>query len=183
MRRSIVVALLVGAAFSTLATPAAAARWGRSRSHRSHASRHSHRSHTGGWDRGWYESGWYDPYWRRLRETPPYWETENQSSQQQSSGGYAAIAYSRTTGKWGYSHGYGSRAGAEQAALGRCTVDDAEILVWTRNAWCALALGDDKSFYGWAWAGSASEAKRLALEKCRGGTTNCYIAVCVYSGG
>ena len=177
MRRPIVTTLLAGVVFSTLALPATAARWGR------HRPSHSRQHHPGGGHRRSHNSDWNAPYWRRMRENPPYWETESQSPPRHDSSGYAAIAYSRTTGKWGYSHGYGSRAGAEQAAVRRCPEDDAKILVWTRNSWCALALGDDKSFYGWAWAGSASEAKRLAMEKCRAGTTNCYIAVCVYSGG
>src|ERR1700733_9615979 len=33
---------------------------------------------------------------------------------------YAAIAYSPSTGKWGYGYNYGTRGGAERAALRTC---------------------------------------------------------------
>jgi serine/threonine-protein kinase len=137
----------------------------------------------GGWDKGWYESGWYDPFWVRLRNAPKYWEREErESSSSYSYDRYAAIAYSPSTGKYGYSYSYGSRCVAERAALDRCRTADASVVVWTRNAWCVLALGDDVGEYGWAWSTSLSCAKSRALAECRNRTTNCYIAVSVFSG-
>jgi hypothetical protein len=95
---------------------------------------------------------------------------------------YAAIAYSESTGRYGYSYGYSTRAAAENRAISECNTDDAQILVWGRNAYVALALSDEGA-YGWAWASSEGQAKRLALQKCRDyGGTSARIAVCVYSG-
>lgn len=37
---------------------------------------------------------------------------------------YGAIAYSDSTGNWGYSYDYGSRSEAENSALSRCKSDD-----------------------------------------------------------
>jgi len=136
--------------------------------------------HDGGGYRGRSESDWYDPFWVRLRRGP--YSDPVDSGSTYSSPRYAAIAYSASTGKYGFSHGYSSRGCAEQAALGQCTVEDAHILVWARGNWCALALGDEVGEYGWAWAGTAERAKQRALEECRKHTTNCYIAVCVFSG-
>ena len=139
--------------------------------------------HPGGWDRGWYESGWYDPFWVRLRRGPQYQESQNQqSSRGHSYDRYAAIAYSPSTGKYGYSFGSGSRCCAEQTAMRHCPMEDARIVAWSRNSWCVLALGDEVGKYGWAWATSSGCAKSRALEECRKRTTNCYIAVSVFSG-
>jgi len=139
------------------------------------------RRRPGGWNKGRSESDWYDPFWVRLRRGLPY-SSSDDSGDSDTSNRYAAIAYSTSTGKYGFAHGYSSRGCAEQAALGHCPVDDAQILVWARGNWCALAVGDDVGEYGWAWAGTAEGAKQRALEECRERTTNCHIAVCVFSG-
>lgn len=139
------------------------------------------RRRPGGWDKGWAESGWYDPFWVRLRRGVPYSSSDDSGSTSPSNR-YAAIAYSTSTGKYGFAQGYSSRGCAEQAALGHCPVEDAHILVWARGNWCALAVGDEVGEYGWAWAGTAERAKQRALEECRKRTTNCHIAVCVFAG-
>ncbi|MBC8871217.1 MAG: DUF4189 domain-containing protein [Planctomycetes bacterium] len=167
----IVIAVLAANYLALLASPAWAERRGR---------RHRH---AGGWDKGWHESGWYDPFWVRLRRAPKYWESQSQpATSSYSRERYAAIAYSPSTGKYGYSHGSSSRCSAERAALGHCPEKDVRILAWTRNAWCVLALGDSVGEYGWAWATDSQRAKSRAIEECRKRTTNCYIAVCVFSG-
>ena len=95
---------------------------------------------------------------------------------------FAAIAYSVSTGKWGYSYRWGSRAEAEQEALKYCEADDAKAVMWTRNAWCALALGDDGS-YGYAWGDTAELARQYATEQCLKYGKNPSIAVCVSADG
>ena len=95
---------------------------------------------------------------------------------------YAAIAYSTTTGAYGYSFNRSTRFGAERSALEYCGASDAEIMVWCRNNWCALAVGDAPSAYGWGYASSAARAKQIALDQCRRRTSECRIAVCVFSG-
>src|SRR5205814_6412070 len=66
---------------------------------------------------------------------------------------FAAIAYSESTGRYGYSYGYSTRAAAENRAISECNADDASILVWGRNAYVALATSDNGA-YGYAWASS-----------------------------
>jgi hypothetical protein len=95
---------------------------------------------------------------------------------------YAAIAFSNSTGAYGYSYNCSSRGEAELLALSYCNASDARIVVWVRNGYCALALGNDVGAAGWAWASTASEARALALNEARKYTTGVYIAVTVFSG-
>jgi hypothetical protein len=97
------------------------------------------------------------------------------------SAAHAAIAYSQSTGSFGYSWGYAYQDGAELAALDRCDGEDAEVVGWVRNGWCALAVGDGNG-YGCAWGLTEAEAQENALIECSKNTTNCRIAACVYSG-
>ncbi|HVS34024.1 MAG TPA: DUF4189 domain-containing protein [Gemmataceae bacterium] len=95
---------------------------------------------------------------------------------------YTAIAYSEKTGRYGYSHDYSSSDEAKQRALAECKADDAKVLVCVGNGWCALALSDG-SEYGFAYGGSESIARRIALQECRDrGGKNAHIVVSVYSG-
>jgi len=75
------------------------------------------------------------------------------------------IAYSTTAGRWGYSCGYG-RADATRA-LQACGAPDAQIVSDHKIGWMALAVGDDKSAYGWGYAGNRADAESNALEQCR----------------
>jgi Domain of unknown function (DUF4189) len=95
---------------------------------------------------------------------------------------YAAIAYSPDTGHYGYAAGFSSRAAAEFEALNQCEGADAQVVIWGRNAYVALAVGEDGS-YGYAWGSTETIARRIALQKCRDyGAGQPRIVVCVYSG-
>jgi hypothetical protein len=100
---------------------------------------------------------------------------------------YAAVAYSPSTGEVRYACGYFSRASAEQAALDRCDAPDARIVCWVNHGFCALALGDDKEYWGTGWSygsgASTIEAKEFALEECRKRTTNARIVLYLVSDG
>jgi len=85
-----------------------------------------------------------------------------------------AIAYSQSTGDWGYQAGGGRHA--PYMALKRCKASDAKIIAQKHDCWMALALGDDKSAYGWGYAGNRIDAERNALEECRKRTTHAKIA-------
>lgn len=100
---------------------------------------------------------------------------------------YAAVAYSPSTGEFRYSHGYRTRASAERAALDLCDAPDARIVCWVNDGFCALALGDDKQFWGTGWSygsgASSMEAKEFALEECRKRTTNARVVLYLVSDG
>jgi hypothetical protein len=88
---------------------------------------------------------------------------------------YGAIAYSSSTGNWGYSYDYGSRAQAENSALRRCGRDDCEIKVWFKNSCGAMAKASNGAL-GWSYAASSrAEAESLALSECEARGSNCRI--------
>jgi hypothetical protein len=90
---------------------------------------------------------------------------------------WGAIAYSQSTGRWGYSRHWLSEVNARRVALKNCNADDAKIVLMAGNYWAALALGDDMSAYGVGYSKNADEAKRIALEECKKRTTNCKVVV------
>jgi hypothetical protein len=95
---------------------------------------------------------------------------------------YAAIAYSKSTGTYGYSYGFGTLAGAKAEALAHCDADDARIVAWVQNGYVSLALGNTVGAYGYGWASTGAEARARARAECQARTTGAYIAVTVYSG-
>jgi hypothetical protein len=100
---------------------------------------------------------------------------------------FAAIAYSPSTGEFGYAHSYEDRESAEKAALDACSPKDARIVCWINNGFCALALGDDKSAWGvgYEYAGGASntDAMATAVAECKKRTTGAHVALCLSSDG
>jgi hypothetical protein len=78
---------------------------------------------------------------------------------------FAAIAYSPTTGKYGYAKRQNTRAAAEKLALRNCGAADATIVVWVRDGWCALAASRSITpIYGFGSAVKKADAERLALQ-------------------
>ena len=79
--------------------------------------------------------------------------------------GYGAIAYSPTTGRYGYSWSYHSRAEAERTALRHTQSTDA--VVWFgHHTYIALARSGGGS-YGFAWNADARVALDKAVQICR----------------
>jgi serine/threonine-protein kinase len=95
---------------------------------------------------------------------------------------FAAIAFSQSTGAIGYAYNCNSLEEAEDLALSFCNAEDARVVTWSRNAYCALAIGDDFGAYGAAWGRTRAEAEENALALCSQYTTGGYIARWVYSG-
>lgn len=100
-------------------------------------------------------------------------------SRQMRTGG--AIAYSQSTGNFGYQTGGGRNA--PYMALKRCNASDAKIIAQKFDCWMALALGDDKSAYGWGYGGNRIDAERNALEECRKRTTHAKIVASFCTNG
>jgi hypothetical protein len=91
---------------------------------------------------------------------------------------YGAIAYSPSTGKYGYSYNCYSEGEAERIALRNCRAADAEVEVWVENGWAALAVGDDGSYgYGWStFSLAAAEVLALGNVSGPGGRILCWLA-------
>jgi serine/threonine-protein kinase len=92
---------------------------------------------------------------------------------------YAAIAYSSSTGNAAYSWGACSLEDAETSATEACDGTDAVIVTWSRNCWCALAVGDDGA-WGTGSGNTQEEAESTALANCSSDTA--HIQVSVFSG-
>lgn len=91
---------------------------------------------------------------------------------------YGAIAFSPSTGAYGFSHDWSSRAQAERDAVGHCAGPDARAVIWVKNGWAALARNEDGD-WSTGWSGnSRAEAEQIALAKVYGGHILCW----VYSG-
>ena len=92
-------------------------------------------------------------------------------------GRWAAIAYSKSTGKYGWATGKRSQAEAEARALARCRASDATILISTTRSHVALALGDKRGSYGFAAGSVKGDVERRAKARCSEHTTGVHIAV------
>ena len=92
---------------------------------------------------------------------------------------YAAIAYSPSSGQWGYGNGYPSQAAAIARARAECGRGDARAS-WCKNAWIALAISDrSPGGYGMAWATTAAGARSRALAECRKHNPDARVITCV----
>lgn len=77
---------------------------------------------------------------------------------------FGAIAYSPSTGTFGYSYGKGNLADAEGTALGNCRGADRQIVVWVDHGFAALAV-NSHGYIGAAWSRSSqADACRAALD-------------------
>lgn len=87
-------------------------------------------------------------------------------AQAQAYDSYGAIAYSKSTGRYGYSYDYGTQSMAEAQALGNCGDVSCHVYVWFKNSCGALAKADNGDL-GWGWSGSRGSAEARALANCR----------------
>ncbi|MBV8838723.1 MAG: DUF4189 domain-containing protein [Alphaproteobacteria bacterium] len=86
---------------------------------------------------------------------------------------YGAIAFSTGSGAHGWANDYGSRGGAENAALEQCG-GGCRVVLWFKNACGALATASDNS-YGTGWSGSRRAAETIAMRNCYARGSGCGI--------
>lgn len=96
---------------------------------------------------------------------------------------FGAIAYSNTSGGYGYSYGYSSRGAAEQRALGECRSRggrNCQVVMWFANQCAALATGNS---YGWGvgMATTRQQASNIAMRYCRQNDRGCQVRETVCS--
>jgi hypothetical protein len=94
-------------------------------------------------------------------------------------GGYAAIAYSRSTQAWGEFHGADDEATAESQAATYCGQSDCSWVVEVHGEYGALAVGDKGA--GWAWGSDSDSVIANALTKCEQTTQNCSWKILTYA--
>ena len=92
---------------------------------------------------------------------------------------YGAIAYSRTSGSWGYSYKWSSRAKAESVAMQTCAkyAKDCEVTVWYDRE-CGAVAADQGPTAFWGIGNTVSQARATALNECmKGGRKGCAVQV------
>lgn len=101
---------------------------------------------------------------------------------------YAAVAYSPSTGKFGYAWNWHTRSKAEAVALSNCKAADAKVVGWVKAGWLVLVVADDNA-YGigttFGLGASNTDAMSEALADCAKhtkSTTSPKIKVVVCSG-
>lgn len=82
---------------------------------------------------------------------------------------FGAIAYGKTSGAWGYSYGWNSRAKAEAVAMQNCAQNghDCESIVWFDRKCGAVAARGDRKYVYWGLGNNARTAQNVALNECR----------------
>jgi hypothetical protein len=71
----------------------------------------------------------------------------------------------------------------QQRAIEASKAADAKVIAVKFDCWMALALGDDKSAYGFGYAGNRIDAEKHALEECSKRTKNAKIVVSFCTNG
>ena len=84
---------------------------------------------------------------------------------------YAAIAFSAKADAWGIGNHVDSREKAEQAALAECKSDDAQVVVWVKSGYCAVAVGANNK-YGIGFDKDANTARKTAIAEYLKSTGN-----------
>ena len=87
---------------------------------------------------------------------------------------FGAIAFSASTGKFGWVKNTAKKADAQSEAVVQCGVDDCDTVVIFPSC-AALSVGDG---YGMGFSAdkSVTKAEETALAQCDGFTTNCIIS-------
>jgi hypothetical protein len=93
---------------------------------------------------------------------------------------WGSVAFSPSTGKWGWSRGWLDQGNADRVAKKNCGVDDAKIIAQGGNVWVALATGEGTT-YGVGLHADADRAKEIALEHCGKRSDNCKIVLLYHS--
>jgi hypothetical protein len=93
---------------------------------------------------------------------------------------YAAIAYSASTGRCGDGRGFSDLEEAKAEAVRQCHAEDAEVITWARQAWCALAVGANHIHSG-QWGKTQAEAQDKAMAGLAN-ATGAYVLVSVFAG-
>ena len=88
---------------------------------------------------------------------------------------YGAIAYSTSSGAYGYAYDAKTKGAAQRLALKECDKQGrgCKNTIWFKNACGSIAIGKDG--WGASWGKTKRESWRKAREQCRTETTGCKV--------
>lgn len=95
---------------------------------------------------------------------------------------FGAIAYSKSTGRFGSSWNQSNRFSAERSAMSSCGRSDCRVLLWFQNGCGALAVNRNGG-HAWNLGRSLYEAKLLTSNRCTSQYGGCKLICSVCSGG
>jgi len=95
---------------------------------------------------------------------------------------YGAIAYSKSTGRFGSSWNQATRNTAERSATSTCGRQDCRVLLWFQNGCGALAVARNGG-HAWNLGRSLYEAKLLTSNRCTSQFGGCKLICSVCSQG
>ncbi|MEI6097912.1 MAG: DUF4189 domain-containing protein [Alphaproteobacteria bacterium] len=87
---------------------------------------------------------------------------------------FGAIAFSASTGKFGWVKNTADKVAAQSEAVAQCGVEDCATIVTFPNC-AAISVGDGFGM-GFSADTSLAKAEETALTQCDGFTTNCIIS-------
>ena len=94
---------------------------------------------------------------------------------------YAAVAFSPSTGRWGYGNGYPTNSEAIARARRECGRSDSRTN-WCKNSWIALAVSNQsRGGWGSAWGETAAAARSAAIAECVARNPDGHVVICVPS--
>ncbi|MBY0371465.1 DUF4189 domain-containing protein [bacterium] len=80
---------------------------------------------------------------------------------------YGSIAYSPSTGIYGFSYNHYAASQALNQSVFRCNLPDCRPVVWFAGACGSVAADtENPAIYGWAWAADAYTAQQQAVVQC-----------------
>ncbi|MEY2488722.1 MAG: hypothetical protein QOC70_664 [Verrucomicrobiota bacterium] len=95
---------------------------------------------------------------------------------------YAAVAFSPSTGRWGYGNGYPTKAEAIARARRECGRHRDAKTNWCKNSWIALAVSNQSSGgWGSAWGETEAAARAAAMAECLSRNPDAHVVICVPS--
>lgn len=97
-------------------------------------------------------------------------------------GGWSAIAYDTTNGKYGYAQGTYNKQQAESAAISGCNSLNCKVVIAVFNSHAALSVSKtNPAIYGTGYAPSKFEAMYWSIYYCNQGPTSCRVVISVYA--
>lgn len=97
-------------------------------------------------------------------------------------GGWSAIAYDTTNGKYGFAYGTYNKQQAESNAIAYCNSYNCRVVVTAYNGWAALAISKtDVRTYGVGYAPDRFQALYWSLYYCNQGPSACKVVVSIYA--
>jgi hypothetical protein len=90
---------------------------------------------------------------------------------------------SPTTSKGACGYATGGARSSQQRAINFTKDTSAKVIAVKFDCWLALAVGDEKTAYGFGYAGNRVDAEKHALEECGKRTKNAKIVVSFCTNG